>query len=60
MKRLVFSNADATPKTVLIECSKESIESIVGWYGAYCAGDRYTVTVDGRNIHLDHNGEIVK
>jgi hypothetical protein len=57
MIRLVFNNADATPKTVLIECSAASVPAIMAWYGAYHAGDRYTVAADGRNVPMDHNGE---
>ena len=55
--RLVFNNADATPKTQVIECSAESVAPIMAWYGAYFAGDRYTVALDGRNVPMDQNGE---
>lgn len=54
---LVFSNADATPKNTCIICDQQYIAQIMAWYGAYHAGDRYTVTVDGRNIRMDQNGE---
>ena len=57
--RLVFSNADATPKTTVLDVSAASVPDIMAWYGAYCAGDRYTVTVDGRNVPMDQNGEPV-
>ena len=57
VKRLVFNNADAIPKTVVIECTSESVPHVMSWYGAYYAGDRYTVAFDGRNIPMDQNGE---
>jgi hypothetical protein len=58
MVRLVFSNADATPKTEVIECHRDSVARIMAWYGAYFAGDRYTVTLNGRNVPMDQNGEM--
>ena len=54
---LVFSNADATPKNVKIQCAAESVPHIMAWYGSYFAGDRYTVTQDGRNVPMDQDGE---
>jgi len=59
MIRLVFNNADAKPKTELIECSAASVPAVMTWYGAYHAGDRYTVTVNGRNVPMDHNGKLL-
>ena len=58
--RLVFANADATPKTTVLDVSAASVPDIMAWYGAYCSGDRYTVTVDGRNAPMDQNGEPTK
>lgn len=55
--KLIFNNADATPKSVVIECAAASVPNIMAWYGAYFAGDRYTVTLDGRNVPMDRNGE---
>ncbi len=57
MVRLVFNNADATPKTEVVECSAESVGKVMAWYGAYFAGDKYTVACDGRNVRMDRNGE---
>jgi hypothetical protein len=54
--RLVFNNADATPKTEVLNVSKDCVARIMEWYGAFCAGDRYTVTMDGRNVRMDQNG----
>ena len=53
---LVFSNADATPKNVAINLDRESVPSVMAWYGAFHAGDRYTAAVDGRNVPMDQNG----
>lgn len=54
---LVFMNADATPKNVSVKCTAESVDSIMAWYGAYFAGDRYTAAFNGRNIPMNINGE---
>ena len=59
MARLVFSNADAKPHNVALDLSLDSVPHVMAWYGAYCAGDRYTVTLDGRNVPMDHNGEML-
>jgi hypothetical protein len=55
--RLVFSNADAAPKTLAIDIDRASIPAVMAWYGAFHAGDRYTVSVDGRNVPMGINGE---
>ena len=57
MVRIVFNNADATPKTEVIDAGEDAVSRIMAWYGAYFAGDRYTVTVDGRNVPMDQDGE---
>ena len=54
---LVFMNADATPKNTSVTCSVESVAPIMNWYGAYFAGDRYTVAFNGRNVPMGINGE---
>jgi hypothetical protein len=59
MNRLVFSNADATPKNVSLDLSKESVPHVMAWYGAYFAGDRYIATLNGRNVPMDQNGEMI-
>jgi hypothetical protein len=59
MNRLVFSNADATPKNVSLDLSNDSIPHVMAWYGAYFAGDRYTATLNGRNVPMDPNGEVI-
>ena len=55
--RLVFMNADATPKNTSVRVARVDAPQIMAWYGAYCAGDRYTVVMDGRNVPMDQNGE---
>jgi len=57
--RLVFSNADATPKNVAIDLDIDSANDVCVWYAAFHAGDRFTLTMNGRNVPLDHNGEPV-
>lgn len=59
MAKLVFVNIDATPKTVSLNVGKKSVEPIMAWYGAYFAGDRYTVFVDGEKVRKDQNGELI-
>ena len=54
---LVFSNADAKPRNEKVFCSAGSIACIMQWYGGFFAGDRYTVTVNGRNVCIDGNGD---
>lgn len=56
MRRLTFSNRDAKPKVVEIVCSTSSVPLIMEWYGAFCAGDRYFVTLDGKDVPMDMNG----
>ena len=55
--KLVFTNADATPKTTTITLADDCVSNVMAWYGAYFAGDRYTVTKDGSNVPMDRNGE---
>ena len=55
-KELVFASKDATPKKMVIFTTKECVENIMVMYGSHHAGDRYTVSFDGRNIPIDHNG----
>ena len=59
MQTVVFNNADAKPRSVVIRADQASILHIMAWYGAYFAGDRYTVTIDGRKAKMDHNGELI-
>ena len=55
---LVFNNADAIPKSIALKVSRDSVPHIMAWYGGYYSGDRYTVTLDGRNVNMDLSGEI--
>ena len=57
LRTLVFNNAETRPRSVVLHVAAEAVPPIMAWYGAYHAGDRYTVTLDGRNIPMDMNGE---
>ena len=35
----------------------DGIDLVMAWYGAYWAGDEYEVTVDGRPVATNKNGE---
>lgn len=54
---LVFNNADAKPRSTVLRVAEDAVPHVMAWYGAYYAGDRYTVTQDGRNVRMDQNGE---
>lgn len=55
--KLTFMNADAKPHNCSVTVSADCVSQVMAWYGAYYAGDRYTVAFEGRNIPMDHNGE---
>jgi hypothetical protein len=57
---LEFSNSDARPKRRLIYCDMLSVDAIMEWYGAFYAGDRYFVKMNGEKIKKDINGARVK
>jgi hypothetical protein len=54
--KLVFHSRDAKPLNTAIETTRESVPSIMAWYGECWSGDPYTVTFDGRNVPMDENG----
>lgn len=56
MIELKFVNSDARPKTTVLHVAPDSIASIMDWYGAYYAGDRYAVYADGVKLPKDQNG----
>jgi len=56
---LMFVNSDATPKVSAVHVSLDSVPAIMAWYGGYYAGDRYTVSLDGKRIQKDLNGEVL-
>lgn len=60
MHTLTFRNKDARPKITELVVSAASIEPIMAWYGAYYAGDRYKVFIDGQRVQIDQNGHCVK
>jgi hypothetical protein len=57
MHTLTFRNKDARPKLTTLTVSADSIEPIMAWYGAYYAGDRYKVFLDGQRVQIDQNGK---
>lgn len=57
--KLRFSNIDARPKEVSFDISKDGVKDVMAWYGAYFAGDRYAVYIDGVKVKKDLNGELV-
>ena len=59
MAELRFIDLDARPTTQILHVSNDSIAPIMAWYGAYYAGDRYSVFVDGEKVAKDHNGELI-
>lgn len=59
LKHLQFTNKDATPKVAEFIISADAIPSVMAWYGAYYASDRYKVIVNGIEVEIDQNGELV-
>ncbi len=57
---LIFTNKDAHDRVITMLVNAKAVANIVMWYGAFYAGDDYTVTIDGVLQKLDHNGEIVQ
>lgn len=58
MVEVKFTNRDATPKVAIIKTRKGDVASIVEWYSAFYAGDRYTIHIDGKKVALDYNGRL--
>jgi hypothetical protein len=56
-ERLVFNNAYGTPKSSVLDIHMDGVLMVCQWYAGFYAGDLYTVTLNGRNIPLDLNGE---
>lgn len=59
LRELLFVNKDAKPKKTFLLVDTASVAPIMAWYGAYYAGDRYKVIVDGNRVQMDQNGELV-
>lgn len=58
-KELKFVNSDAKPKVSTVFCTEDSVALIMVWYGAFHAGDRYSVRYGDAVVKKDHNGEPV-
>ncbi len=56
---IMFFNYDATPREAKFLISRDGIDLVRAWYGAYYAGDRYNVFVNGKRVEKDQNGERV-
>lgn len=56
---LKFVNSDARRKTTVLHVARDSIAPIMAWYGAFHAGDRYTVYADGARLQKGRNGELL-
>lgn len=54
---LVFNNAETKPRSTVLRVAADAVPHVMLWYGGFHAGDRYTVTIDGRNVPMDQNGE---
>lgn len=59
MVELKFTNSDATPKVARLQVHRDDVALVMQWYGAFYAGDRYTVHADGHVLRKDQNGELV-
>jgi hypothetical protein len=46
------------PLVEIIHCSKASVAPIMSYYGAFYAGDPYTVYIDGIEQEKDMNGQV--
>lgn len=59
MTFLRFKNSDACDSDITLNVSVSDVEHIARWYGAFYAGDRYSVFIDGKKVRKDRNGDIV-
>jgi hypothetical protein len=61
MKTLEFKNLDNNKQVRLsvVHCNDDSVNQIVQWYGAFHAGDRVILRIDGTRVKLDKNLELV-
>ncbi|MBX4911478.1 hypothetical protein HJA82_29630 [Rhizobium bangladeshense] len=57
--KIRFHNRDAKPKKIEFDISKAAVAPVMAWYGAFHAGDIYTVFVDDVEVAKDLNGELV-
>lgn len=55
--RLSFQNR-TSGTTDAFDIERGACEAVARWYGAYHAGDDYSVEIDGENIPIDINGDI--
>lgn len=58
--KLEFKNRDAFEREITIECAKASINHIVMWYNAFYSGDNYELRIDGVQVEVSRNGDILQ
>lgn len=59
LKTLTFRNPEAIPIVTDIRCDAASAPTIMTWYGAFHAGDKYKVAFNGKRLKIDHNGDLL-
>lgn len=59
LREVIFDNRDATPRKTVLHVGTSSVTYVMRFYGAFYAGDKYAVTVDGEPVSTDVNGELV-
>lgn len=58
IRKLEFVNKRSKSASVSMLVEDNAIAEVMKWYGAYHAGDRYTVKVDDVTVRKDRNGEL--
>lgn len=59
MNTLIFTNLMASPQTRRIELSADSdYQAVIRWYAAFYSGDNFTVTLNGKILKTDADGNI--
>jgi hypothetical protein len=59
IKKLKFINLDACEQTTVVHCDANSVEHILAWYGSFWAGDNHRAFLDGSELPLDQNGQLI-
>lgn len=49
---------DDGPAVVEMKINREAVRHVMDWYGAFFAGDDYTVRINGKRQRLGINGEL--
>lgn len=56
--KLRFKNKTAKSDYTIEVADRRGCQLVASWYGAFHAGDRYTVEIDGAVVPHDQNGDI--